>query len=185
MNINRYNKILSTSPSGLYIEPFFEKVDLESFNLQENWEDIEIPQFLIETEFREYTGQPRKRIDFDNLKSADEEIYYECKYSLIDSALMRSTAYKPITYNEEIADLCELIPFTIKTDYVHYELLSLGGCGMNMAYKLEAYQLLVDCSYDERSNFAGKGITYFETYYGKNSLVVQEIRKMLEIQKAA
>lgn len=185
MNINRYNKILSTSPSGLYIEPFFEKVDLEPFNLRENWEDIEIPQFLIEKEFREYTEQPRKRIDFDNLRSADEEIYYECKYSLIDNALMLSTAYKPITYNEEIADLCELIPFNIKTDYVHYELLSLGGCGMNMAYKLEAYMLLVDGSYDEHGYFAEKGITYFETYYGSSSPVVQEIRKLLKEQVAA
>ena len=55
---------------------------------------------------------------------------------------------------------------------------------MNMAYKLEAYQLLTDSSYDEQGYFAEKGITYFEYYYGSSSPVVQEIRKMLEIQKA-
>lgn len=185
MNINRYNKNLSKSPSGLYIEPFFEKVNLEHFNLEENWEDIEIPQFLIEKEFREVTNRPRKKIDFDNLSSADEEIYYDCKNSLMDSTLVLSTVYKPITYNEEIADLCDLIPFSIRTSYEDYELLSLGGCGMNMSYKLEAYQLLVDSSYDEHGYFAEKGITYFEKYYGSSSRVVQEIRKMLDIQKAA
>ena len=176
---------LSYRNSGLYFEPFFEKINIQIFNLEENYDYIEIPQFLIEKEFREVTNHPRKKIDFDNLSSANEEIYYDCKNNLIDSALILNTVYQPIKFDEEIADLCDLLPFSIRTSYEDYELLSLGGCGMNMAYKLEAYQLLTDGSYDEHGYFAEKGITYFETYYGKNSLVVQEIRKMLDIQKAA
>lgn len=176
---------LSYRNSGLYFEPFFERINLQSFNLQENFEDIEIPQFLIEKEFREVTNHPRKNIDFDNLNSADEEIYYECKYSLIDTALILNIAYQPMTFDEEIADLCDLIPFTIRTSYEDFELLGLGGCGMNMMYKLEAYMLLVNGSYDEYGYFAEKGITYFENYYGSSSPVVQEIRKLLKEQVAA
>lgn len=176
---------LSYRNSGLYFEPFFEKINLEYFNLRENWEDIEIPQFLIEKEFREFTNHPRKKIDFDNLSSANEEIYYDCKNNLIDSALMLNTAYQPIKFDEEIADFCDLLPFSIRTSYEGYDLLALGGCGMNMVYKLEAYQLLTDGSYDEQGYFAEKGISYFENYYGSFSPVVCEIRKMLDIQKAA
>ena len=126
-----------------------------------------------------------KKIDFDNLSSANEEIYYDCKNNLIDSALILNTVYQPIIFDEEIADLCDLLPFSIITSYEDYELLSLGGCGMNMAYKLEAYQLLTDGSYDEHGYFAEKGISYFEKYYGSSSPVVHAIKKLLEEQVAA
>jgi hypothetical protein len=56
---------------------------------------------------------------------------------------------------------------------------------MDMTYKLEAYQLLADGSYDERSYFAEKGISYFEYYYGKDSEVVKEISKLLLNKKVA
>ena len=62
---------------------------------------------------------------------------------------------------------------------------SFGGCGMDMTYKLEAYQLLADGSYDERSNFAEKGIAYFQYYYGKDSEVVKRINKLLNHKVAA
>jgi hypothetical protein len=56
---------------------------------------------------------------------------------------------------------------------------------MDMTYKLEAYQLLADHSYDEHSNFAKDGISYFEYYYGKGSRVVKEIRKLIPNRKIA
>ena len=56
---------------------------------------------------------------------------------------------------------------------------------MDMTYKLEAYQLLADGSYDERSNFAEKGIAYFQYYYGKDSEVVKRINKLLNHKVAA
>lgn len=171
---------LSYRNSGLYFEPFFEKINIQIFNLQENWEDIEIPQFLIEKEFREVTNHPRKRIDFDNLNSADEETYYECKFSLLNAVLILNTVYQPIIFDEEIADLCGLIPFSIRTSYEDYELLALGGCGMNMAYKLEAYQLIVDGTCDKNSYFARDGINYLKTYYSENSPVIKEIKKIIE-----
>jgi len=64
------------------------------------------------------------------------------------------------------------------------QLLSFGGCGMDMTYKLEAYQLLADDSYDANSNFAKQGIKYFEYYYGKESGVLQEIKKRSDLKIA-
>jgi hypothetical protein len=99
--------------------------------------------------------------------------------------LILNSAWETFNYDKDIAYLCGLLPFKLTGDNIDKELLSLWGYGMNFSYKLEAYQLLVDCSYDERSNFAEKGITYFENYYGSSSPVVQEIRKLLKEQVAA
>ena len=55
---------------------------------------------------------------------------------------------------------------------------------MDMTYKLEAYQLLADDSYDANSNFAKQGIKYFEYYYGKESGVLQEIKKRSDLKIA-
>jgi hypothetical protein len=177
---NIFDYPLHTQISGLYAEPFYTSVELEPFELRENPDYLEIPEFLVQKEYREYTGQTRKHIDFDNLSSKDEDIYYECKHNLTDAALMLNSAWRPRIYNEEIADLCDLIPFTIDKGYTYLELLSLGGCGMNMTYKLEAYMLLVSNSYDEDGYFAEKGISYFENYYGAGSKVVKEIAKLIK-----
>lgn len=195
MNINRYNKNLSKSPSGLYIEPFFKSYDLLPLNLNENLYngnfEIEIPQFILEAELLDRYSNIFKKSKFKSpywqyrLTEKQEEAYYEVKDDLISGAFILNSAWETFNYDEDIAYLCGLLPFRLTGDNIDKELLSLWGYGMNFSYKLEAYQLLVDCSYDERSNFAEKGVAYFETYYGKNSLVVQEIRKMLEIQKAA
>lgn len=195
MNINRYNKILSTSPSGLYIEPFFKSYDLLPLNLQENQYngnfEIEIPQFILEAELLDRYSNIFRKSKFeitdwqDRLTEKQEYAYYEVKDDLVGGALILNSAWETFNYDEDIAYLCGLLPFKLTGDNIDKELLSLWDYGMNFSYKLEAYQLLVDCSYDERSNFAEKGITYFENYYGSSSNVVQEIRKMLEIQKAA
>lgn len=195
MDINRYNKNLRKSPSGLYIEPFFKSYDLLPLNLNENLYngnfEIEIPQFILEAELLDrYSNIFRKAkfksIDWESRMTEEQDsAYCEVKDDLVNGALILNSAWETFNYDEDIAYLCGLLPFRLTGDNIDKELLSLWGYGMNFSYKLEAYQLLVDCSYDERSNFAEKGITYFETYYGSSSLVVQEIRKMLEIQKAA
>lgn len=195
MNINRYNKILSTSPSGLYIEPFFKCYDLQPLDLRTNLYnstfEIEIPQFILEAELLDRYSDIFRKSKFestdwqDRLTEKQENAYYEVKNDLIEGALILNSAWETFNYDENIAYLCGLLPFKLTGDNIDKELLSLWGYGMNFSYKLEAYQLLVDCSYDERSNFAEKGISYFEKYYGSTSLVVLEIRKMMEKQKAA
>jgi hypothetical protein len=104
--------------------------------------------------------------------------------TIIDDALMYNWVYAPRVYNEEVAHLCHLIPFRLITSEEDYELLSFGGCGMDMTYKLEAYQLLADDSYDANSNFAKQGIKYFEYYYGKESRILQEIKKRSDLKIA-
>ena len=113
------------------------------------------------------------------------EEYEEEIDSLEADCLMYNYVYEPRIYDEEIADLCGFIPFEIHTEDEDLQLLSFVGCGMDFTYKLEAYQLLADGSYDERSYFAEKGISYFQYYYGKNSKVVKEISKLLENSMAA
>ena len=195
MQFNKYNKNLSKSPSGLYIEPFFKSYDLLPLNLQENLYngnfEIEIPQFIIEAELLDRYSNLFRKAKFestdwqDSLTEKQEYAYYEVKDDLVNGALILNSAWETFNYDEDIAYLCELLPFKLTGDNIDKELLSLWGYGMNFSYKLEAYQLLVDCSYDERSNFAEKGVAYFETYYGNKSLVVQEIRKLLKEQVAA
>jgi hypothetical protein len=195
MNINRYNKILTTSPSGLYIEPFFKSYDLFPLNLSENLYngnfEIEIPDFIIEAELLDRYSDIFRKSKFkspywqDRLTEKQEDAYHEVRNDLIGGALILNSAWQTFNYDEGIAYLCGLLPFKLTGDNIDKELLSLWGYGMNFSYKLEAYQLLVDCSYDEKSYFASQGIEYFEKHYGSSSLVVCEIRKMLEIQKAA
>jgi predicted DNA-binding protein YlxM (UPF0122 family) len=150
-----------------------------------------IPDFILENNLKDgYDIKLKYNINkydsfLDYVQDKYNEIYYEAKYSLEEDCLMYNYVYEPRIYDEEIADLCGFIPFEIQTEYEDLQLLSFGGCGMDFTYKLEAYQLLADGSYDERSYFAEKGIEYFECYYGKDSKVVREISELLTNSKAA
>jgi hypothetical protein len=167
--------------SGIHIEPFYKDYYLPQFNLQEKlWDgyhDVIIPDFIIQEKAKENYDVA----DFDN---DEEEMLWTVRNTIIDDALMYNWVYAPRVYNEEVAHLCHLIPFRLITSEEDYELLSFGGCGMDMTYKLEAYQLLADDSYDANSNFAKQGIKYFEYYYGKESGVLQEIKKRSDLKIA-
>jgi hypothetical protein len=173
--------------SGIHIEPFYTKHNLLRFEETE----VIIPDFILENNLRENydiklkynTNKYDSFLDYVQYKY--EYIYYDAKYSLESDCLMYNYVYEPLIYDEKIADLCKFIPFEIKTEDENLQLLSFGGCGMDFTYKLEAYQLLADGSYDERSYFAEKGISYFRYYYGKDSKVVKEIGKLLENSIAA
>ena len=183
--------MLSKQFSGIHIKPFYNKHYLPNYNLNDEETEVVIPDFILEENLREdydikLKYNTNKYDSFlDYVQDKYEEEYYDAKHSLEESCLMYNWAYEPRIYDEAIADLCDLIPFKITKDYDNIQLLSFGGCGMDMTYKLEAYQLLTDHSYDERSNFAEKGIAYFEYYYGKDSEVVKEINKLLLNNKAA
>jgi len=181
--------------SGIHIEPFYKQHYLPRFELNKRFDDgkiwVYIPEFILEERLKE--------LSFINLKYNKSKYesflayvydkyrddYYEAEDTLEESCLMYNWVYEPRIYDEEIAYLCGFIPFEIRTEDEELQLLSFGGCGMDFTYKLEAYQLLADGSYDERSYFAEKGISYFQYYYGKDSKVVKEINKLLENSKAA
>lgn len=183
--------MLSKQFSGIHIEAFYTKHYLPNYNLNDGETEISIPDFILEENLREdydikLKYNTNKYDSFlDYVQDKYEDIYYEAKHSLEESCLMYNYVYEPRIYDEEIAHLCRFIPFEIQTEDEELQLLSFGGCGMDFTYKLEAYQLLADGSYDERSYFAEKGISYFQYYYGKDSKVVREISKLLENSKAA
>lgn len=190
-NLKRDKIMLSKQFSGIHIEAFYTKHYLPNYNLNDGETEISIPDFILEENLKEdydiklkyNTNKYESFLDY--VQDKYEDIYYEAKSALEESCFMYNWVYEPRIYDEAIAHLCNLIPFEIQTEDEDLQLLSFGGCGMDMTYKLEAYQLLADGSYDERSNFAEKGIAYFEYYYGKNSEVVKEINKLLLNKKVA
>ena len=184
-DIHKFN--LSKTNSGVFVEPFYTRVNLSAFNYCENHNDIEIeiPEFILKKELNEsYPALFRKSFlakdDWqEKLTYNKYDAYYEVKHSLEERAFILNTAWEPRIWDEDTAYLCDLLPFKLITENEDYELLSLAGCGMDLSYKLEAYMLLVDGSYDEYGYFAKDGISYFEKMYGEKSLVVAKIKEML------
>lgn len=173
---------LFKATSGIHTEPFYKQHYLPTYNIAERYcdeLDLYISENIIRKEMKNYSIE-----DYNN----DKEYFYDSvRNNLTDDCLMYNYVYEPRQFNEDIAHLCHLIPFKL-TSYdgnLDLDLLSFGGAGMDMTYKLEAYQLLTNHSYDEHSNFAGNGISYIEYYYGKNSKVVKEIKKLLSNNEIA
>lgn len=53
--------------------------------------------------------------------------------------------FEPRTFDEDVAHECRLVPFQWRPrETEDLDLLALGGCGMDMSPKLDAYQALVD-----------------------------------------
>lgn len=188
MTKNYFRLPITTASSGIHIEPFYSGLSLTPFNIEENLHnkiDVEFSEISIIDEFKNYLDEPEE-FDFTNkdwvidLSPEQTDWYYEAIHNLEESAFMLNSVWLPRIYDEEAANKCHLIPFKLITDDADYECLSLGGCGMDMTYKLEAYQLLADGTYDPSSNFAEKGISYFETYYRK-SAVVDEIKQLIKL----
>jgi len=188
MEINKYNKPLRNVFSGIHIKPFFKYNDISSIidSLNKGIAEIEIPIFIIKSELLEQYPDLFSKSTFENnnnwldtLNDEQLDTYCDVKSQLEEDALMLTTVYQARNYDAELAYFCGLIPFKVLGDYEDIEFLALGGCDMDLTYKLEAYQLLADASYDEKSYFAEKGIVYFENYYGEKSPVVVEIKKLL------
>lgn len=158
--------------SGIHNEAFYIKHYIPDFHIEDHIYDFIVSKKAIEEEL--------DNLDSDDYNSEDE-MYYCARHNVEESCLMYNYAYEPVTFDEDIAIMCRLIPFTIiDEDGDKYEILSFGGAGMDMTYKLEAYQLLVDRSYDEYSNFAKHGIKYFENYFGANSDIMNRIKEIVK-----
>lgn len=187
MNQDLHKFNLSKINSGIFEEPFYTRVNLSTFNINKNYEDVrlEIPEFILKKELNEsYPALFRKSFlakdDWmEKMTDNKYDAYEEVKHDLEERAFILNTAWEPRMWDEDTACLCHLLPFKIITEHEDYELLSLSGCGMDLSYKLEAYLLLVDGSYDEYGYFAKEGVAYFEKMYGEKSLVVGAIKEML------
>ena len=184
------NNKLRTKLSGVYREPFFKSYDLTPLNLRENLYngnfEIKIPDFILQKHLMESYPSSFRSSKFvssdwrNNLTNSQAEKLYDVENELFDGALILDSAWETINYDEDVAYLCGLLPFKLESSEKDIELLSLWGCGMDFSYKLDAYMLLIDGSYDEDSPFARDGIKYFETYYGKTSLALNAIKYFLE-----
>jgi hypothetical protein len=139
--------------SGIHIQSFYKNYHLPQFNLTEKLGggcEIIIPDFIIQEE-------AKGNYDVADFNNDEEKMLCTVTDTVIEDALMYDWVYAPRIYNEKVAYLCDLIPFKLITLSAEYKFLSFGGCGMDMTYKLEAYQLLADGSYDANSNFAKEG----------------------------
>jgi hypothetical protein len=86
-----------------------------------------------------------------------------CEYSdnIFEPLGYWTTYFEPYYFNEEIAYKCNLTPFRYVRDHEDRELLALGGCGMDLSPKLDAYQAMIDGTIDRNSTL----LRYPETDY--------------------
>lgn len=122
MNFSYYN-------SGLHTEAFFSKQYIDfSRNNQFLFEEIEYDRELLS----KYYIEELEYIDDEDEKFEEvDRIFWE-------NLSYYNTYFEPSIFNEEIALRCELTPF----EYQGQKLLALSACGMDLSYKLDAYQVL-------------------------------------------
>lgn len=93
---------------------------------------------------------------------------------MVYDALSSTNVYfAPLIFNEEIALSCGLIPFI----YHGKKLLALGGYGIDLIPRLEAYQLLVHNTIDRESKFFVIG---YASYFASALISKNVIQEVLE-----
>ena len=151
-------------PSGLHNTPFY--------TLETKGADIDFELVNSDLDLaRQYLFNPE---DFDHYD--DEDIEDVVRNELYDQISIYNTLYKveEHSYNEETAYKCSLVPFKITEQYEedkHY--LALGGCGMDLSPRLDAYYFLQTGNMDPLS-------TYFTDKEFFKSLVSDEIFNAIE-----
>ena len=103
-------------------------------------------------------------------RDIDEDESCEC--SIIDAISYWKIYYSPDYYNESLAYECGLVPF----QFDDKKLLALGGCGMDLSPKLDAYQALANRTIDKNSTFF-KQKDYFSYVVGDK--ITQRVEKAI------
>ena len=161
------NKFLFNS--GLYETPFFtkHKIDFsEEFgneNIYMDFDDFILPH---EIGYHEWDSN-------ENLTDEEKE---EIQHDYYERAGWLPTVFAPIIFNEKIALECGLIPFTLETEDKTLQLLALGGCGMDLSPRLDAYQFLTHNTIDENSLYFTDQ-NYFKNVAGAS--VTNQIKRTL------
>lgn len=154
--------------SGLHNTPFFTTKYISQDKINMEIDNIEWNREL----HREYS------IDEDDLiELSEDEIDERVREDFYQDAFIYNY-YRQVDkydYDEEDAYKCKLVPFTIY-DYDENTttyLLSLGGCGMDLSAKLDAYFFLQTGKMDPAS-------TYFSDKDYFKSMVSDEIFNAIE-----
>ena len=149
--------------SGIHEKPYFTTINnlLNEIKRNDEYDLVKYDQDL----FKRYYGDDFS--DLDEIEQNDALIdYFWEKLSYWE------IYFQPLKYNEEIAHECGLIPFK----YNNLELLALGGCGMDLFPRLDAYQALTDGTIDKQSKLFREK-SYFEQVVGTD--LTKEVIKVI------
>lgn len=139
---------------------------------------INIPYDEIDIENIEWDRELHKKYSLDEddlIDLSEDEIDDMVNEDFYQSAFMYNYYRKveKYDYDEEDAYKCDLIPLTLLGQHEDSYLLSLGGCGMDLSPKLDAYFFLQTGKMDPAS-------TYFRQKDYFKSLVPTEIFNSIE-----
>jgi len=153
-------------PSGLYDTPFYITEHMNTLEV-----DVDIIEFNMDL-------AKQHVLDKDDYVSISEEDFEdEVKHEFYNKVFMYNY-YRKVNkndYNEEDAYKCDLIPFQLTGDYEDTYCLVLGGCGMDLSPRLDAYYFLQTGNMDPASMYFCEGNKdYFK------SLVSEEIFNAIE-----
>ena len=154
--------------SGLHNTPFFTTKYISQDKINMEIDNIEWNREL----HREYS------IDEDNLTElSEDEIDERVREDFYQDAFIYNY-YRQVDkydYDEEDAYKCKLVPFILydEDENIEIHLLALGGCGMDLSPKLDAYFFLQTGKMDPAS-------TYFRDKDNFKSLVSDEIFNAIE-----
>jgi len=146
--------------SGVHNTPFYTKRYLSNIDIEYVIWDREL--------HKEYVFE-------DLIDLSEDEIEDRVREDFYDSAFIYNTYYEvdACHYNEGAAYNCDLIPFKISNDEEDIYLLALGGCGMDLSPKLDAYFFLHTGKMDS-------GSTYFSDKQYFKSMVSTETFNAIE-----
>lgn len=151
-------------PSGLYDKPFH---ITEYMNVMDV--DVDIIEFNMDL-------AKQHVLDRDDYQNATEEYFEDEVQGEFYDKVFTHNYYRKVDkndYNEEDAYKCDLTPFIITGDDEDTYCLALGGCGMDLSPRLDAYYFLQTGNMDPASSyFSDKD--YFKT------LVSDEIFNAIE-----
>lgn len=140
-------------------ESFYDRVELDNEDIHR----VEFPEKLIALYKENYEDEEdENEREWQVLQELEEDLLYWLVY------------YEPNIASVDVAIECGLIPF----EYEGRFLLALGGAGMDLSPKLDAYQALTDHTIPENSKLFSDR-EHFEYVVGKEltEKVIEVIRK--------
>jgi hypothetical protein len=128
--------------SGVHNTPFYTKRYLPS---------IDIDCVIWDRDL--YQKHNLEEDDLINL--SEDELNENLNIGFYDSAFIYNTYYEvdACHYSQDAAYKCNLIPFKLSNDDEDSYLLALGGCGMDLSPKLDAYFFLHNGKMDSASKY--------------------------------